>query len=143
MATIHIKIITPKKIIFEDDIESITVPSSQGEITVLPHHANLFSLLADGIVTVRKSGSEEYFSIGSGYLETNGSNVTILVSRAYGQDEIDQELTEKAKKEATQILSESKNMQDRQEATNMLRKSMIDSKLLKKRKATRSFSENA
>lgn len=131
---LKLKIITPQKIVMEEDVESVTVPSSDGEITILPHHTNLFSLLIEGIVTIRKESEEDYLSIGGGYAETNGKDLRILVSRAYGQNEIDNKLTEQAIENAKKILSESKDNNERINASSVLRRSLIDSKLIKKRK---------
>ena len=131
---LHLKIITPKKIVFEKEVNSVTVPTADGEITILPHHANLFSLLKEGVIKIKDNQDEDYFSIGAGYIETDGKEVTILVSRAYGQDEIDEQFINQAMEEAKKVLSQAKTEQDRQAALSMMRRAIIDSKLLKKRK---------
>lgn len=129
----HLKVITPKKIVLDEEIDAISVPSSEGEMTILPHHANFFGLLKEGIVRIRTKKDEQMLSIGGGYVETNGEAVTVLVSKAYRQEEIDHALTEKAISDAKKILSESKNESERQEAASLLRRSLIDMKLLKKK----------
>ena len=131
---LHLKIITPKKIVFEKEVNSVTVPTADGEITILPHHTNLFSLLKEGVIKIKDNQDEDYFSIGAGYIETDGKEVTILVSRAYGQDEIDEQFINQAMEEAKRVLSQAKTEQDRQAALSMMRRAIIDSKLLKKRK---------
>jgi len=131
---LHLKIITPQKVVIDEKIDSISIPSAEGEITVLPHHENLFALLVEGIIKIKKGSDEDFLSIGGGYLETDGETVTILVSKAYGQDQIDKSLTEKALEEAKKILSEAKDEKQRSEALAMMRRAVIDSKLLKKRK---------
>ncbi len=141
MASLHLKIITPKKIALEEDVDLVTVPSYEGEITILPHHTNLFSLLVEGLVKIKKISTsksntpeEEHLAIGGGYLETDGREVNILVSRAYGQDEIDEELTQKAIEEAKKIIQQTKDRKQRQEAISLLRRSVVDMKLVKRRK---------
>ncbi|OGK17615.1 ATP synthase F1 subunit epsilon [Candidatus Roizmanbacteria bacterium RIFCSPHIGHO2_01_FULL_39_8] len=140
MDSLHLKIITPQKIALELDVLSVTAPTASGEITVLPKHMNLFSLLKEGIIKIKpilsKSAEvkENYLAIGGGYLETDGEALNILVSRAYGQDEIDAVKTEKAVEEARKIISQSKDESQRKEALSMLRRSVIDLKLLKRRK---------
>jgi F-type H+-transporting ATPase subunit epsilon len=119
----------------DKQVNSVTVPTSDGEITVLPRHAHLFSLLVEGIVKIKKDGSEDDLAIGGGYLETNGETVTVLVSRAYGQNEIDKNLTDKAVEQAKLILSKSTDERERAEAMTIIRRSVIDSKLMKRRKA--------
>ena len=133
---LHLKIITPRKIVIDKTVDSVSVPSYEGEITILSHHANLFSLLVEGIIKVKKSEEEEYFSIGGGYLETDGETITILVSKAYGQAEIDKTLTEKALEDAKKILTEVKDEKQRAEEMAMMRRAIVDSKLLKKRHKT-------
>lgn len=139
--TFHLKIITPRKIVLEQDADAVTVPSSEGEITILPKHENLFSLLVEGMVKIKKSTHEDFLAIGGGYVETNGKEVNILVSKAYHQDEIDRSVTEKALEEAKKILKSSSDKSQRLEAGALLRRSLVELKLLKK-KAPRSFSEN-
>ena len=135
MSSLHLKIITPQKVALEEDVLSVTAPSASGEVTILPKHMNLFSLLQEGIVTIRKQSQEDHLAIGGGYLETDGEELNILVSRAYGQGEIDTKEAERAIEEANKILSQSKDESQKQEAISMLRRSAIDIKLLKRRKA--------
>jgi F-type H+-transporting ATPase subunit epsilon len=127
-----LKIATPKKLAVEKEIESITVPTASGEITILPKHANLLSLLTSGVLTIRTQKEEEYMGIGGGYLETDGKTVHILVSRAYGQEEIDEEATKRALDNAKKVLSEAKDKTELSEAVSMLRRSTLDLKLLNK-----------
>jgi F-type H+-transporting ATPase subunit epsilon len=137
----HLKIITPEKVAIERDADSVTVPSEDGEITILARHTNLFSLLKEGIIRIKKDQQEDLLAIGGGYVETNGEEVNILVSKAYHQDEIDKGLTEKAVEDAKKILTSSADLKERQEAGAILRRSLVALKLLKKR-APKSFSGN-
>jgi len=130
----QLRIITPSKKVVDREVSSVTVPSADGEITILPRHTNLFSLLHDGIITIRDQNEEEYMAIGGGYLETDGKQVQILVSRAYNQDEIDEKLTEQALSDAKKILLSGRDRHERIEAATLVRRSLIDLKLLKKRR---------
>ena len=131
-----LRIITPKKMVLEEDINSITLPSAEGEITILPNHVNLFSLLKEGIVKIKYDRKEDFLAIGGGYVETNGEYVNLLVSRAYDQDEINQTATERAIKEAEENLKKAKTTEERMQAASLLRRSIVDMKLLKKRRRT-------
>lgn len=135
MNTLRLKVITPRKIVMDKQVSSVTVPTADGEITILPHHAHLFSLLVEGIVKIKSEENEDDLAIGGGYLETNGKTITVLVSRAYGQNEIDKNLTDKAVEQAKLILSKSTDEKERAEAMTIIRRSVIDSKLMKRRKA--------
>ena len=131
---LHLKIITPQKIILEDEVQAVTVPTYAGEITILPHHTNLFSLLVEGIVKIKTDTSEDHLAIGGGYLETDGDEANVLVAKAYKQDEVDQEIILKAIENAKNILKISKDKKERAEAASLLRRSLIDLKLLKRRR---------
>lgn len=132
MHKLKLQIITPKKLVLEEEIDSITAPAKDGEITVLPKHTALFSLLKEGIVTVRIGSNESNFSIGGGYLETDGREVKLLVSRAYNQDELDEAAVLKAQQEAEKRAKEAPTEEARHEAMEQLRRSIVDMKLLKK-----------
>ena len=134
MPTLNLKIITPRKVVFEGEVLSVTAPSSTGEITILPYHTNLLSLLVEGILKIKEKDKEEFLAIGGGYLQTDGREVVVLVSRAYGQDEINAEEIKKAIDQAKKILSQTKEESQRKEASAILRRSIIDLKLLKKRR---------
>ena len=67
-------------------------------------------------------------------METNGEYANILVSRAYNQDEINEQAVKKALEEANSLLTKAKNEYERKEAMILIRKSVIDLKLLKKRR---------
>lgn len=130
---IHLKVLTPDKVALEEDVDGVSAPTENGEITILSRHINLFSILVEGIVKIKKKKEEELFAIGGGFLETDGEEVNVLVSRAYGQDEIDQRLTERAIEDAKKIIKEAKDETQRYEAVAILRRSVIDMKLIKRR----------
>lgn len=134
MRSLHLKIITPKKLALEEEALSVTAPSQSGEITILPQHMNLFTLLVEGVVQIKKPSGEDFLAIGGGYLQTDGKELNILVSRAYGQDEIDEQMTAKAIEQAKKIISQTKDISQRAEANAILRRSIIDLKLIKKRR---------
>lgn len=141
MPLLHLKIITPKKVVLEQDIVQITAPSSSGEITILPRHTHLFTLLQEGLVKFKTTQEEEYLAIGGGYLETDGELVELLVTRAYGQDAIDEKQTQEAIGKAKSDMKAPRDKQHFEESTFLLRKSLVDLKLLKK-KAPKTFSNS-
>ena len=134
MSTIHLKVITPKKVVMDENVSFAVLPASEGYVTILPRHTHLFSLLSEGIIVINKNGEEDFLAIGGGYLDTDGENLHILVSRAYKQDEIDEQMTKKALESAQKVLSDVKETAQRREAARIVRRSLLDLKLLKKRK---------
>ena len=130
--SLHVQIITPQKTVFEADADSVIIPSMEGELTVLTHHVPLFTPLVDGIVELKTEKNDYFFSIGGGYLETDGKKAIILVSRASGQDEVDEKEVKLAEERARKMVVEAKTDEERQQAMESLRRSTIDIKLLQK-----------
>lgn len=129
-----LEIISPKKKLLTVEANSVTVPSVSGELTILKNHIPLFSLLREGIIKISYKNNEDFFSIGSGYIETTGSLVRILVSEAYNQREIDEKMVERAIIEAEKKLKEAPTVAERKIAMSMYRRSLVDSKLLKRKR---------
>ena len=134
MAKLKLIIITPKKIALEKDIDGVTLPSSEGEMTILPRHINLFALLDEGIVHYWSGEDSEFLAIGGGYVETDGETVRLLVNRAYGQDAINEQQTSSALSDAKERMKTAKTEDARKEISSLLRRSVVDSKLLKKKR---------
>lgn len=138
--TFSLKVITPKKLVFDERVNVLTVPASDGEMTILARHTPLVTRLVEGVVKIKKDMDETYLSIGGGYLETDGKKTNILVTRAYHQNEIDEQEVKKAQKEAEKLISESKTKEERHQAIALLRRSLIDMKVIKRRKSQRIIS---
>ncbi len=66
--------------IFDGEVISVTVPGIAGEMTILANHSALISPLKNGLITIRKEGSEiEEVEIESGTLEISQNHATILI----------------------------------------------------------------
>lgn len=81
---LELKIVSLKEVVYNDSVDSVTLPTTSGEITVLPHHAPLISHLAKGSIRVRRGGLEgqqRSFEIKDGFMEvTPDSRLTVLLS---------------------------------------------------------------
>ncbi len=83
METLRLEIVTPDGQIFADDIKTVTLPGSEGEFGVLPHHASLVSLLQTGIIDIELvNGDHELVAIDWGHAEVDETKVTVLVDGA-------------------------------------------------------------
>ncbi len=65
--------------LFHGGAYSMTLPSSEGEITVLAHHTALIATLKAGTITVQTESGKQEFVIEKGILEISNNNVTVLV----------------------------------------------------------------
>ncbi|MPZ48518.1 MAG: F0F1 ATP synthase subunit epsilon [Dehalococcoidia bacterium] len=98
-----LQIITPERVVFsEDGVESVTLPGSEGELTILPSHAPLMTELAAGPLVFRKGGQEIDVAVASGFLEVRDDKVIVLADMAERSEEIDAARAEEARDRARQ-----------------------------------------
>ncbi len=113
MAKINFKIITMERVVYEDEVEQVTIPTAAGEITVLPRHAPLVSLLKPGELRIRKDGYDVLLSVSTGFVEVRPkSEVIILADTAERAEEIDLERAEQARRRAEEMLKEKERLDD-------------------------------
>ena len=101
---LRLEIVTPEKLAFEDDVDSVVLPGSQGELGVLPHHAPLVSTLGVGELRIRKGANEEAFAIAGGFLQVLPDKVVVMAETADMASDIDVEKAEAARREAEKAL---------------------------------------
>lgn len=76
----HLQVITPEKIIFDDQVTSLIAPASDGYLGVLTDHAPMISTLREGVFIITRTGKEKYFyTITGGFLEVNHNQAYVLV----------------------------------------------------------------
>ncbi len=66
--------------VFDGEVLSVTVPGTEGEMTILADHEALISVLRAGTVTVRpKSGEPTTYTIERGTIEISHNHATVLI----------------------------------------------------------------
>ena len=98
---IKFEIVTPEQIVLKEDVVQVTVPTKQGEITVLPNHIPLVATLQPGVVEVIKAdGQRDVMSLSGGFIEVLKDKVVILADTAERAEDLDFERIEDARKQA-------------------------------------------
>lgn len=103
MKIIKLKIITPERVVLESEVQQITLPTQLGEITVLPNHIPLLSVVVAGMIEVKQKGEMLQMATSGGFLEFHDNQVTILADTAERADEIDLERAQEARKQAEEM----------------------------------------
>lgn len=65
--------------LFDDEALSVSLPTSEGVVTVLPHHEPFVATLKTGVITVRTGDGEQTFPVENGVLEVSGNQVVVLL----------------------------------------------------------------
>lgn len=124
MSQIHLKIVTPEKLIFDEEVSQVNVSTEQGEIGILPNHANLMAKLAPGELVIKKNGKAESMAIGDGFLQIADNTLTVMTDLATYAQDIDERAVEDAKKRAEQALSQTLSDEEYAETLANLEKSL-------------------
>lgn len=74
------KIVSPEKIVFDGNVEKVTVPGTVGRFEILKDHAPIISSLEKGDVEyVSEDGEKTQFGILGGFVEVKKNNVSLCV----------------------------------------------------------------
>lgn len=129
----HLDIITLERQVYSQDVEEVTVPTVNGTIGVLPRHMRLFSALTEGEVKVTQGNSQYYFAIGGGFVDVTRDIVSILVSRAYHADELNEAEIKRAQDAAKAVLNKRGKNEEYYEAQAIFQRSVLQLKVLKRK----------
>jgi len=124
MAQLHLKIVTPEKLIFDEEVSGVNVSTEQGIIGILPHHVNLMARLAPGELVIKKSGREDSMAIGDGFLQVTDNVLIVMTDLATYAQDIDERAVEEAKKRAEQALEQTLSDEEYAETLANLEKSL-------------------
>jgi len=137
---LSLKIVTPERVVYEDTVDSVSVMTQMGEITILPGHIPLVANLQAGELRAKKNGEEIYLVSSTGFLEVRqGNQVTILADTAERVEELELEKIEAAKERARKMLEEKRNIDDVAfaDAAAMLERELARERVVIKRKKYR------
>jgi F-type H+-transporting ATPase subunit epsilon len=109
-----LEIVTPEASVYSDTIDSVVIPTVEGEVGILPGHIALLTQIAEGELRVTKNGVTEWLAIGGGFAEVEGDRVHVLAERAMTEAKIDEQAVEAAIKRAEQELKDAKDIDPQQ-----------------------------
>lgn len=124
MAQLHLKIVTPEKLLFDEEVSQVNVSTEQGILGILPNHANLMAKLKSGELIIKKGGKVDTLAIGDGFLQITNNTLTVMTDLAVNETDIDERAVEEAKKRAEQALSQTLSDEEYAETFANLQKSL-------------------
>lgn len=124
MAELHLKIVTPEKLIYDEEVSQVNVSTEQGEIGILPYHANLMAKLEPGELVIKKGGKLDSMAIGDGFLQVVDNTLTVMTDLATYAVEIDERAVEEAKKRAEVALTQTLSDEEYASTLAILEKSL-------------------
>lgn len=126
MKTTAFAVVTIEGTVESAEAASVTIPTADGEITVLPEHTPLVSVLIPGVLTVRTSDSgnqgEKHVAVSGGFVQVAADSVTILADTAERADDIDVRRAEAARKRAADAMAGKREQAELVDASAELQK---------------------
>ena|SRR5690606_35736363 len=100
-----LEIVTPEDRVYSDTIETVVIPTTTGEIGILPGHIPLLTQVEAGELRVTAEGRAINLAVGNGFAQVSGDKVSILAETAIEEEKIDENAVEEAMKRAQEALS--------------------------------------
>jgi len=97
---LRLEIVTPEKRVVDIEVDSVTLPTANGEAGIFPQHAPLVSALRPGVLSYTVKGSGEKFVVSGGFVEVNAEKVSVLADSAESPKDIDPIVAKQAKDDA-------------------------------------------
>ena len=105
-----LEIVTPEARVYSDTIDTVVIPTLDGEIGILPGHIPLLTQIEHGELRVTKNGQTQWLAISGGFAEIEGDRVHVLAEHAITEEKIDENAVEAALKRAEEELKEASTM---------------------------------
>jgi F-type H+-transporting ATPase subunit epsilon len=121
MAAFHFELVSPEKLLFSGDVESVVAPGAEGQFTVLKDHAPVMTTLKSGVVTVAGGdGKVEKLFVRGGFADVNAGRFTILAELALPLSDLDAAKLDADIRNAREDVADAKSDEARRSASDKL-----------------------
>ena len=86
-SSLRLRVITPRSLLADTEVDEVTIPSLEGYLGVLPGHRPLFTALGPGLVTYRAGETGESFPVRGGYAEVGPELVVVFAELSEDEEE--------------------------------------------------------
>ena len=122
---LHLEIVTPEKKAYVGEVDSVIIPTANGELGVLPGHVPLMTMVQPGHLQVTNDGATEHLAVGEGFTEITGKKVIILTDTALTEDQINEVSVEEAIARAEKALQEKVSPEEEAALRAGIQKSLV------------------
>jgi len=139
MSKINFQITTPEKTVYQAPVDSVTLTTEMGEITILPGHIPLVANLVPGEMQIKVAGVTTPYVVTGGFVEVRPkSEVVVLADAAEHVEEIDVKRAEEALKRAKDLMDNVKRDDVKfAEAAALLERSLTRIRVARKKRTQR------
>ncbi|RFC50547.1 MAG: F-type H+-transporting ATPase subunit epsilon [Verrucomicrobia bacterium] len=109
-----LEIVTPEARVYSDTVDTVVIPTRDGEVGILPGHIALLTQIEHGELRVTKNGVTQWLAVSGGFAEVEGDRVHVLAENAINEEKIDEHAVEAALKRAEEQLAAAKDIDPQQ-----------------------------
>ena len=91
-SSLRLTVLTPLKLLVDEEVETVSIPSLEGYLGVFPGHRPLFLSLGEGKITYRGGQKEDYLAVQGGYAEILSDRVVIFAEASENETEQSSEM---------------------------------------------------
>lgn len=102
---IRLRVVTPSRMLLDEEVDEVTAPGELGEFGVLPNHIAFLTTLVPGEISYKQQGSKTTLAVSGGYAEVLDNVMTVLAPAAEFADEIDAARARQAKERAEKTMA--------------------------------------
>ena len=106
-----LEIISPERIIFSDETKMVTLPSYEGDMSILKNHISIITLLRPGIIKVQNDGNFKEFFVQDGAVEFFNDSLVVLSASAINVKDLSKEFVDNLNEDTQDKLTD-KNITD-------------------------------
>ncbi|WP_269621781.1 ATP synthase F1 subunit epsilon [Prochlorococcus marinus] len=103
---LNLRVLAPDKSVFDDKVEEVILPSTTGQLGILPGHISMVTAIEIGVLKIRIQGIWNSIALMGGFAEVESDEVTVLVNGAELGKNIDATSAEKELEEAKNKFSQ-------------------------------------
>ena len=115
------ELVSPERLLVSEKVESVVIPGTEGEMTVMASHAPVMTTIKPGVVTVKPvSGAEQRYVVFGGFADILPEGCTLLAESAVPVADINKDAPARRIQDAKDDLADAKTDEDRTKAEEFL-----------------------
>lgn len=119
--TFKFELVLPEQLLLSEDVDQVLVPGTEGDFTILAHHAPVLAVLRPGLMDVILPGGEEQrYYVRGGFAEAGPGGLTVLAQQAVNINELDRAKLAQEIKDAEEDVADAEDEERRHAATDTL-----------------------
>lgn len=132
---LKLTVVSQERQLLSTEVDSVTAPSVEGEVTILPQHLPIFTQLQAGILTYREGKDDAQIVVSKGFLDVGPqSEITVMVDTATHARDISVERAEEAVKAAHETMATTQDQRELLLAEASLKQALLEIKVARSTK---------